>query len=187
MERDESRTQQLLDRLERGDLEARAELMPILYQELRGVARSLMGRQRVDHTLQTTALVHEAYLRLGSGVDVPRRPRQFIALAAAAMRSVLLDYARAAHALKRDRLQRSDVALEEVAAPGVGGHSLLDIAEAIEGLSKSDPELARIAELRIFGGLEHEEIADTLGCSVRTSERRWRLARVLLERAIEVR
>ncbi|NUP97438.1 MAG: sigma-70 family RNA polymerase sigma factor [Planctomycetaceae bacterium] len=184
-ERDHARTQRLLERIEHGDLEARQELMPLLYEELRSTARSLMARQRLDHTLQTTALVHEAYLRLGSGVDVPQHPRQFAALAATAMRSVLMDYARASRTLKRDGQQHSDFVLEQVAAPGAGEHSLIEVAEAIEELNKIDPELARIAELRIFGGLEHEEIADALGCSLRTLERRWRLARALLERMIE--
>jgi RNA polymerase sigma factor (TIGR02999 family) len=181
----DERTKQLLERVESGDLDARRELMPILYDELCRVAHSMMSRQRLDHTLQTTALVHEAYLRLGPGVDVPRRPRQFIALAATAMRSVLVDHARASRALKRDGRQRSDFELEHVPAPGVGDRSLIEVAEAIEELGKSEPELARIAELRVFGGLEHQEIADALGCSLRTSERRWRLARVLLERSIE--
>jgi RNA polymerase sigma factor (TIGR02999 family) len=185
MTRDEVRTQQLLQAVERGDPGACEELLPMLYEELRGIAHGMMRRQPLDHTLQTTALVHEAYLRLAPGHGGVAQSPHFLALAATAMRCVLLDYARAARAVKRDQHGAHGFGLEDLVAKHGEEHSLLDIAAAIEELAGADPELARIAELRVFGGLEHEDIAELLGCSVRTSERRWRLARVLLERRLD--
>ena len=175
----------LLERLEGGDPTAADELFPLLYSNLKGIARALMSRQAVGGTLQTTALVHEAYMRLSGSPERPGAPpRNFLALASTAMRSVLIDHARARRALKRDAVRDRELPIDQIAACRIGEHDLLSIAEAIEEVQALDPRLARIAEMRLFGGLDHQDIGQVLGCSTRTSERSWRLARALLERAL---
>ncbi len=171
----------LLAGLKSGGPEARAELAAAVYQELHDMARRLMRNERADHTMQATALVHEAFMRLFGGSEPQWDDRRhFFAVAATAMRRVLVDYARARGAGKRGgELQR--VNLDESA---VVGHDHLDqviaIDQALARLALLDARQSRIVELRFFTGLSEEEIAELLQVSARTVKRDWRLARVWL-------
>jgi len=171
-----------------GNQAAFDRLVPIVYDELRGLASKYMRRERPDHLLQTTALVHEAYVRLIDRRNVSCETRtQFFAVAAQVMRRVLVDYART-----RDRAKRGDgvatIALNEVAI--VSEHraeELIAINSALENLTSLDPRKGRVFELRYFGGMSVEEVADTLRVSPVTVARDWRMAKVWLRREIAPR
>jgi RNA polymerase sigma factor (TIGR02999 family) len=185
---DAGHTTSLISRLGQGDRGAADELYAILHGELRELAGRLMADQRAAHTLQPTALVHEAWLRLAAGgpaaLDLSSRA-QFFALAARVMRSVLVDHARRRGAQKRGG---GALALANPAEEPAGGAPDLDVLaldEALTKLAAFDPDLARLVELRFFAGLPHADIAGTLGCSVRTVEDRWRLARAWLKVELE--
>ena len=169
----------------RGDRSALDELMPLVHQELRRLARSQMRGERDHHTLQTTALVNEAFLRL---VDLRRIRWQdrahFLALSAQLMRRVLVDHARSRNVQKRGggatRVVLDDVL---VAAPDRGA-DLVALDEALEHLARVDPRKSRVVELRFFGGLSVEETAEALRVSVDTVMRDWKLAKVWLLREL---
>ena len=166
-----------------GDEQALDRLMPLVYDELRRLASRYLRRERPDHTLQTTALVHEAYLRLVDQRRVRwRNSLHFVALSAQIMRRILIDHARSHRYAKRGGKSRK-VSLEE--APEVSAEQapdLLEVDEALTKLTAVDAQLGRIVELRFFGGLKSEEIAEVLGISVPTVTRRWRLAKAWLYR-----
>jgi len=169
-----------------GNSQAAQKLIPLVYDELRGLALRQLRGERSDHTLRPTALVHEAFLRLVDQRKGAWKNRvQFFALAAQAMRRVLVDHARARHAAKRaGRLER--VTLDERAA--VESSSELDVVavnEALEELQARDPGKVRLVELRFFGGLSVDEAADVLGVSPSTLAREWRLVRAWLYRRLE--
>jgi len=177
---------QLLARVRDGDRGAGDELLPLLYDELRAVAGMVMGDQGGAATLQPTALVHEAYLRLfaGEGTPTAEDHRHFVRIAARAMRGVLVDHVRARTSQKRGG-DRKRVPLDEAVAfleERVG--DLLGMNEALERLLQVDEKLARIVELRFFGGLTIEQTADVLGTSTPTVERGWRTARAFLGREL---
>lgn len=159
--------------------------MPFVYHELHQIAQRLMHSERSDHTLQPTALVHEAYVRLLDR-DGDKRYDHFEGslhlkrAAVRAMRHALIDHARSHLSEKRGGGRRQVVFEDEVHAGHHGVNSLLLIDEALTRLGCVDPQLARIAELRFFGGASHQEIADALGTSLRSVERGWRLARAWL-------
>jgi RNA polymerase sigma factor (TIGR02999 family) len=180
-------TRLLLD-LGRGREDAREELLPLLYDELRVIARRLLGDQGKTHTLQPTELVHEAWIRL---IDQTRaRPEDqthFLRLAARAMRFVLVDHARAKGAGKRGGGRRRVTLGDDVAADVDRAGDLVALDEALENLGRVDRDLERLVELRFFGGLKHEEIAANLGVSLRSVERDWRLARAWLVKSLEIR
>lgn len=162
---------------ERGALDA---LMPVVYAELHRLARSYLRSERPSHTLQPTALVHEAYLKL---VDQRRASfqnrSQFFAVAAQLMRRILVDHARALHAAKRGPDQKWS--LEEVSAAQVDAKlDLIELSEALSRLEKLDPQKGRIVELKYFGGLSVDEIAELLGISPRSVKRHWQLAKAWL-------
>ena len=162
------------------------ELLPIVYGELRRLAAAYLRRERPGQTLQPTALVHEAYLRLLK--DRPDRWQNrahFCAIAAHAMRQILIERARARHALKRGGAQPR-VTLDE-GVIGEGGRSidLLALDEALERLGRLDPEQARLVELRFFGGLTVEETAEAMDISPATVKRHWTVARAWLARELE--
>jgi RNA polymerase sigma factor (TIGR02999 family) len=178
---------QLLVRWSEGDSAAFEQLLPVVYRELRRIATRQLRRERVDHTLVPTALVHELYLRL---VDQRRATWEnrahFFGLAAQLMRRILVDHARARHAAKRgDSAARVsiDVALEEAHNPA-GPEDVLAIDRALERLATLDPEQARIVELRFFAGLTVGETAHVVNRSPRTIKREWRLARAWLFREL---
>jgi RNA polymerase sigma-70 factor (ECF subfamily) len=168
-----------------GDANAPSRLMPFVYDELRRLARVFLSKERGSHTLQPTALVHEAYLRLVDQTRVSWQNRaHFYGIAASMMRRVLIDHARAHATGKRGgaaiRLSIDDVQipLEQRAT------DLLDLDEALESLAKFDERKSKLVELRFFGGLSDEEIAEVLGVSVRTVLRDWKTARLWLYREL---
>ena len=156
-------------------------LLPVVYGELHRLARHYLRRERPDHTLQTTALVHEAYLRLSKGKDPPWNDRKhFFCIAAKAMRHILLGHARDRGRLKRGGEWRR-VSLEEgITVSGKRPTDLLALDAALERLSVQDERLGRIVELRYFGGLSVEETAETLEISPATVKRDWTLAKAWL-------
>ncbi len=171
----------LVKQWERGDQSAVDRLMPLLYDELRMLARHQLRSQPKDRTLDTTALVHETYLRIASSTGPEWRGRpQFFALLSKVMRRVLVDAARRRTALKRGGGQI------EVSLPTEGGaiedraFELLALHQALERLATLDERMARIVECRFFGGLTEREIAEALAVSERTVERQWRRARLYL-------
>ncbi|HEY1498065.1 MAG TPA: sigma-70 family RNA polymerase sigma factor [Acidobacteriaceae bacterium] len=173
---------QLLKAMHDGDPAAAQNLLPLVYSELHRLAQAYMRRERPDHTLQATALINEAYLRLaGEDVDWNNRAH-FIGLAAHVMRQVLVDYARAHHAQRRagglhrvemqDDLAISPDRLEEVAS----------LDQALTRLAALNPRQAKVVELRYFGGLSVEQIAQLLDIAPRSVKRDWSLARIALAR-----
>jgi RNA polymerase sigma factor (TIGR02999 family) len=168
-----------------GDQQAREQMLPLIYDELRRLAASYLRRERPDHTLQPTALVHEAYMRLIDQRQVDWSNRaQFIGLAAVMMRRILVNHARDRIAAKRggsaERVPLTIVA-EQIGAPEV---DLLGLDEALDRLAALDGRKSRIVELKFFGGLTMDEIAATVGMSRATVERDWTFARAWLYRAI---
>ena len=176
---------QLLADVQNGRPDAASQLMPLVYEELRRLARRQMRRERSDHTLQATALVHEAYFRL---VNQPERSWQnrthFIRIAAQVMRRMLIDHARARLTAKREGgLQR--VPLEEpLLFTEEQSDELLALNEALERLAQFDARQSRVVELRFFGGLTVEETAEALGISPKTVKRDWCVARAWLHREV---
>ena len=177
---------QLLVAWSDGDREALDKLTPLVYEELRRLARRDMRRERPDHTLQTTALVNEAYLRLVDQRSVRWRGRtHFFAIAARLMRRVLIDHARANRRDKRGG-GAVKVALDEATTAGrERAVELLALDEALTALGEIDERKSRIVELRFFGGLSVEEIAEVVGVSPDTVTREWRRARAWLHHEIQ--
>ena len=174
---------ELLVRWKKGDQEALRFLMPLVYEELRRLAHHYLRAERPDHILQSTALVHEAFLRL-----VDQEPNQvqnrahFIAIAAQLMRQILVDFARSRRAAKRDHLKLS---LEEASAlPQTKSIDLIALDDALKELSNLNPRQSRIVELRFFGGLSIEETSEVIGTSSATVERDWTIARAWLHREV---
>jgi RNA polymerase sigma factor (TIGR02999 family) len=166
-----------------GDQNARDQLLPVLYDELRRTARAYMRRERSGHTLQTTALVNEAFLRLVDIHQVQWRDRvHFLTMAAQLMRRILVDHARRRGYLKRGGGE-SPVPLDESAfiSPGRNSHLAL-IDDALNALAKRDTRKAKVVEMRFFGGLSVEETAAALNVSTQTVMRDWSLAKAWLRR-----
>jgi RNA polymerase sigma factor (TIGR02999 family) len=174
----------LLESWSGGDQAALDELVPIVYRELRGLAASYIRRERPDHTLQPTALVHEAYLRLIDQTQVRSPTRaHFFAVAANLMRQILVNHAERHRAAKRGGGNK--VALEDgSAAVAPRAVDLIALNQALNRLALLDPRQGRIVELRFFGGLTEDEIASVLGVSAITVKRDWRLAKALLHREL---
>lgn len=175
-----------LDALRDGDDAAREQLVAAVYDELRGLARAHLRRERADHTLVTTELVHEAYEKvLGPSPDYNGRSH-FFGAAARAMRQILVDHARRRSRLKRGGGERP-LALDdvgEVAAPDGRSVDLLDLDAALDRLAVLDPRQAAVVECRYFGGLSVEETAEALDLSASTVKREWRTARAWLYAAL---
>ncbi len=178
--------------LSRGAPEAMDRLMPLVYQELKRIAHRQLRAEAGGHTLSTTAVVHEAYLRLAEQSRVQWIGRgQFFALAARAMRRVLIDYARQHAAGRRGGPGRSAVALEFLEqgdSPAISvpqrADSLLALDEALDALHRMDERLARVVECRFFAGLTEMETSEALGVSQRTVARDWQMARAWLHEAL---
>ncbi len=176
----------LLARARAGDDDAVARLMPLVYDELRRIAARYMRRERPGQTIQATALVHEAYLRLLKDKSRNWQNRaHFLAIAATSMRQILVERARARSAAKRGG-SRDRITLDEttLAAPAET-IDLEAIDEALDTLARLDARQARIVELRFFGGLTIEEAAEALGISPATLKREWGVARAWLRRELE--
>jgi RNA polymerase sigma factor (TIGR02999 family) len=176
-----------------GDEQARDQLMPLVYTQLRAQARRYMRLERSGVTLQTTALVHEAYLRLIRAEDVDCQDRvHFFALSAQIMRRILVDAARGRAAMKRGGGAQhvdhpSPVDLDQFPATDSNAAlALCALDDALESLARIDPRRAKVIELRFFGGLSVEETADALQVSPQTVMRDWRLARAWLARELSV-
>jgi RNA polymerase sigma factor (TIGR02999 family) len=171
-----------------GDAGASDRLLPIVYAELKAIARQVFRRERGDHTLQPTAVVHEAFLKLAGGAPVSFRDRaHFFAVASQAMRQVLVDHARARTAGKRGAGATRMELGEEAGAEAGAGSELVDVLavdQALERLTAVDPGLAQIVTLRFFGGLTVEEAAEVVGVSTPTIKRDWRLAKAFLAREL---
>ena len=175
----------LLHAWSNGDQTARDKLIPLVYDELRQMARRYMERQRPGHTLQSTELIHEAYLRLVDQQDVHWQNRaHFFGVAAKAMRSILVDYARTKHAVKRGG-EMQQISLDEAATVGTERTAeLAALDDALAQLASFDPRKSQVVEMRYFGGLTVEETAAVLHVSPETVARDWRLARTWLLREL---
>jgi RNA polymerase sigma-70 factor, ECF subfamily len=175
----------LLAQVKQGDADAESNLVPLIYNELRAIARNYMRRERPDHTLQATVLVHEAFLQLVGDSKIEWQNRaHFFALASRVMRRILVDHARAAHAQKRPGA-RQKVELESALAfVEAQSADLLALDEALKRLAGWDPRQSRIVEMRFFAGLSFDEIAEVLGISDRTAKRDWMMARTWLYREL---
>jgi RNA polymerase sigma factor (TIGR02999 family) len=176
----------LLKEWSNGDEQALDQLTPLVYEELRHQAARYLQRERIGHTLQTTALVNEAYLRLIDARDLDWKNRaHFFAIAANLMRRVLVDYARRRDAHKRGGSSTIRLTLDEkIIAVNEIDVDLLAIDEALNKLAEIDSQQARIVELRFFSGLSVEETAQALGISPKTVKRDWSVARAWLRREI---
>ncbi len=177
----------LLERMRAGDRDAGESLLPLLYAELRGLAAHALRKAGPQHTLQPTALVHEAYLRMVGPHDASgwNDRQHFVRVAARAMRCVLVDHARGRLTEKRGFGERP-VPLEGLELPfedRVG--DVAAVGDALEQLSEADPELAQLVELRYFAGLSFLEVGQVMGISDQAARRRWRMARMALARLLE--
>ena len=162
------------------------ELLPVVYPELRRVAELLLQKERSENTLQPTALVNEALVRLCKGKPLPwDEPAQFIRLAVREMRRELTDHARAFHAKKRSWHLRGE-APEEIADRRLEPDTIVAIHQALTQLERINPRSARLVEMRYYGGLTNEEIGACLGITPRTVERNWETARHWLHLALKV-
>lgn len=168
-----------------GDRDALEALVPLVYKELRGIARHYLRRERPGHTLQSAALVHEAYLRLldQRPFDTENRAH-FLAVASRLMRQILVDHARTYGAAKRgaDRRVELDVSL---VVPQMKTTDVVALDDALNALSKLDEQQGRVVELRFFGGLATDEIAEVLGVSASTVKREWSVAKAWLTREMK--
>ena len=186
MQSPEGITQLLID-WGKGDQAALERLMPLVYSELRRLASNYLRRERAEHTLQPTALVNEAYLKLVDQRNARWQNRaHFFGIAAQLMRRILVDHARQRQAVKRGGVDQQRLSITSAEAvvkqPEI---DLLALNEALDELAQMDSQQSRIVELKFFGGLSIEETAEVLGISHATVERDWKLARAWLRRQLE--
>jgi RNA polymerase sigma factor (TIGR02999 family) len=174
----------LVRRLGDGDAEVASELLPLVYEELRGIANGLFARQPQGHTLQPTAVVHEAWIKIGTPGQGWEARSHFFAVAARAMRQVLTDYARASRADKRGQGWRR-VTLDENIGSTSDECSLVDLDDALQRLAETNERHARVVELRLFGGMTVDEVAAELGVTSRTIQLDWRSARAWLRHVLD--
>jgi RNA polymerase sigma factor (TIGR02999 family) len=178
----------LIERARAGDRASAEALLPVVYDQLRVLAAQAMARERSDHTLQATALVHEAYARLVGNDELDWDHRgHFFRAAAEAMRRILVEHARARSRLKRGgpdrRRQQVDLNLVELAC-GENNEEFLSFERVFRRLCETAPDVADVARLRLFAGLTVEQVAGALGISVATVKRRWTYARAWLQREV---
>ncbi len=185
MPSEENPTTRLLNRYLRGERAVEDELLAHVYDELRELAAAHMRGQSPNHTLQPTALMHEAWMRIAGQEELAFDGRsQFYALASKVMRSVLVDHARKGKREKRGGNRQRvtlDPALDADEGSAQPSVDLLDLEEGLNRLEEIDPSLSRVVEMRFFGGLSHGEIAEATSSSLRTVERNWRAARAWLQ------
>jgi RNA polymerase sigma factor (TIGR02999 family) len=176
----------LLLRWSEGDEQALDELTPVIYDDLRRLARAILSRERPDHTLSATALVHEAYLKLIDQRRVQWKNRaHFFGAAAHIMRRVLVDHARARTAQKRGGLTPKLAMSESLALVDALSEDLLDLDNALDALAATDARKARVVEMKFFAGMTSEETAEALQVSDATVERDWTMARAWLIRTLK--
>lgn len=176
---------QLLDAIKEGDGEAHEQLWASVYGELHRIARVRMLAESRESTIQATALVHEAYLRIFGSTDISFENRgHFFSAAASAMRRICVDYARKRKADKRGNGRQPALLDFEPPMNGVDVNQMLDLHDALTQLECERPDLARLVELRFFAGLTVDETAEVLNVAPRTVDNRWRLARSWLDRAL---
>ena len=176
----------LLSNWSKGDSEARDEVFPLVYNELRKLAASYLRRERSDHTLQATALVHEAYMRLVEQEHANFQNRQhFFGAAAQVMRRILVDYARGRSALKRGSASTRVPLTEAIAMSQDQPAEMLALDESLTRLASLDSQQAQVVELRVFAGLSVEETAEVMGRSPATVKRDWALAKAWLLQQIQ--
>jgi len=176
----------ILTALHSGSRESLERLVPMLYQQLRRIAHRQLGNRPNGGTLQTTELVHEAYLKVVARAPAhPAGEAHFLALASLAMRHVLVDRAKARRRVKRGGGRDHITFEDERIVVSDEAEALLNLDEALTWLAGMEPRLARVVECRFFGGLSAEEIAAALGVTTRTVERDWAKARMLLRRQLE--
>lgn len=168
-----------------GNRDAAAGLMPLVYDELRRLARGYLQRERADHTLQATGLVHEAYIRLVDQTTATWQNRaHFFGVAAQLMRRILVDHARRHRTDKRGG-DWAKIEFDEALAPSVSRSvDVIALDDALQDLVQLNPQHSQIVELRFFGGLTNDEVAEVLEVSPRTVQREWRMARAWLRRQI---
>ncbi len=180
-----AKTTQILLALADGDRSAADRLMPLVYDELRALAQHQLQLERPNHTLQATALVNEAYLRLIDQSNVDWKSRaHFFSVAAEMVRRILVDHARAHRAAKRGGSGRKVDLDDAMGASGDGGIDLLALNEALEGLARLNERHRKVVELRFFGGLSIEETAHVLGVSPRSIGSDWQMARAWLQQRL---
>lgn len=177
----------LLHAMRAGDESAADKLMPLVYRELHRLARTYMRRERAEHTLQPTALVNEAYVRLAKDEVNWQNREHFIGVAAHVMRHVLVDYARQKNAEARGGGLKRVEMNDDVAVAAERLEEALMINEALDRLEKEKPRQARIVELRYYGGLSVQQIASMMGIGQRSVKRDWALARVWLFQQLKLR
>ena len=176
----------LLEELRGGDRAALDRMLPLVYGELRQIAARALRSERDDHTLQPTALVHEAYLRMVGGENVAWQNRaHFLGCAARVMRNILVDHARARRAEKRGGGDARVTLTEALGLADARHVDLVALDDALTALAATDEQKCRIVELRYFGGLGEVEVAEVLGVSERTVRRGWTMAKAWLRREIE--
>ena len=181
-----SQVTQLLIKWSEGDKAALDQLMPLVHSELRRIAKRYMGRQSPGHTLQTSALINEAYLRLVDQQSVDWKDRaHFFAASAQIMRNILIDHARKYRFAKRGAGARKIALDEALAMSEQRAAEFVALDDALSELSTVDPRKSKIVELRFFGGLNIEETAEVMKISPATVQREWRAARAWLQRAIQ--
>ncbi|HKH49354.1 MAG TPA: sigma-70 family RNA polymerase sigma factor [Thermoanaerobaculia bacterium] len=179
---------QLLGKWSSGDREAAERVLPRVYEELRRIAARQLRRERDTHTLQATAIVHEAYMRLTgqSGLEWPSRAH-FFAFSAHLIRRILVDHARRRNRLKRGGLSERITLVEVTSLAPEMSPDLLDLDNALSRLERVDPRKATVVELKFFAGLTLDEVAEQLGISVETVSREWRRARAWLFTALQTK
>lgn len=171
----------------KGDALALEQLMPLVYDELRRMARGYMRRQPSGHTFQTTELIHEAYLKLAGGDTQNWQNRaHFFGVAATAMRHILVDYARSKHSQKRGGWQERVTLADDSAVTKDQSKQIIALDDALKALAALDQRKGRVVELKFFGGVTNEEIAEVLKISIDTVKRDWRFARTWLLRELSV-
>jgi len=176
---------QILQNLKEGKGEASEKLLPLVYDELRRLASRYMRRERPDHTLQATALVHEAYLRLIDQTQADWKDRaHFFGIAARLMRQILVDHAREHNAQKRGGDVTKLSIDEAISFANKNDFDLVMLDDALKTLASFDPQQSRIVELRFFAGLTIEETAEVIGISSSTVKREWGLAKAWLRREV---
>jgi RNA polymerase sigma factor (TIGR02999 family) len=180
---------ELLNSWEQGQDEALRRLMPMVYDDLRRMAKGYMWKERSNHTLQSTALVHEAFMQLGNRQGGWNSRKQFFCTMSLVMRNILVDYARARNAKKRgggmdvqslDDIQDQCGAAAELSSSGDESDTIVQMHHALERLAQLDARQAQVVEMRFFGGLDVEQTAQALGISTATVVREWKTARLWL-------